>query len=348
MIFLKTMVAKRTVCIFSNYDASEKTLCALYLASYIVKQYRYCVWVAPYKVYRSSKYFGFSHQWDNRVMSLNDQKEAIRTRLSNCEICFLFDESETLLSLLPPSTKTAFFLDPHTWNPPTSPDFAKKCTYLLASSSYVTKKIVEPNVFHHDILCPFDPAAHIIPRPRIQSGDTASLFYNAYGMSLAERQCVQQIAEIVKQCCPESKSVVCCYTAKLKPEHGFDPLTYDWRLFDYLKQSDWIIDLNPRPLHGFFAAFAGALGIQWSCLNIPPNTDKYSAARRHLIPYPEGGLLPQNVEVIAGHIVRQLMEKFNSDLDRDRDVGSYIKRFDKFIETMNQMLGTKKEKFDDR
>jgi hypothetical protein len=79
----------------------------------------------------------------------------------------------------------------------------------------------------------------------IQTGSTASLFYNAYGMSFAERQCVQQISEIVKKCCPNSKSVIGYYDVNATPVPGIDSRTYDWRLLDYLKCTDWIIDLNP-------------------------------------------------------------------------------------------------------
>jgi hypothetical protein len=93
---------------------------------------------------------------------------------------------------------------------------------------------------------------------------------------------------------------------------------------------------------GFFAAFAGTLGIQWSCFDIPPNTDEYSAARRHLIPYPDGGLILSNAEAIAEHIVRQLMTPMDNDIDRNKGEGSHFKRVTQFNRSMNQMLGIKR------
>ena len=95
---------------------------------------------------------------------------------------------------------------------------------------------------------------------------------------------------------------------------------------------------------GLFASFAGALSIQWSCFDLPPNTDVYSAARRHTVPYPKGGLTLANAENIAGHLVRQLSTPFNDDLERNRGAGSYLKRLNGFTETMNKLFKKKKAK----
>ena len=300
------MVAKRTIGIFANYDASEKTLCALYLATYVARRYRYAAWIVPEEVTEESRYYGFSHQWDAEVMPLRSEAEAIKERLTAvdpntghaaCEICFFFEDNDLLRSLLPPEAKTALFLDHRALNFAKAGAVAKKYTYVIPPSPYVSKKLVQPNLIWNDLFLPFDPAVQITPKSWIQSGNKASLFYNAYGMSFTERQCIKQISEIVKECCPESKSVICYYNAKDAFEEGKDSKTYDWKLFDYLKHVDWIIDLNPRPLMGFFAAFAGTLGVQWSCFDLPPNTDEYNAARRHLVPY--AVLVFQGVDVFC-------------------------------------------------
>ena len=134
---------------------------------------------------------------------------------------------------------------------------------------------------------------------------------------------------------------MCYYDAENLSEPGFDAQAYDWKLFEYLKKADWIVDLNPRPLLNFFSGFAGTLGTQWSCFNLPPNTDEYNAARRHLVPYPKDGLVLKNVEPIAESIVKHLATPFTCDLDRDRNIGSYLKRTNKFIKALNLMFGVK-------
>ena len=335
------MAAKRTVGIFSNYNVSEKTLCALYLTVHVCRRYRHAVWVVPEDITPKSKAFGFSHQWDNEVMSLASEVKAIKEKLSDCELCFFLEENDRLYSLLPSSTKTALFLDHRDLDYNQADAMAKKHTYVLSPSPYISKKLIQPNLIWNDLLCPFDPAVQLTASSWIKSGSTASLFYNAYGMSFLERQCVQQVSEIVKKCCPESKSVICYYDANDPASLGKDSKTYDWKLFDYLKQVDWIIDLNPRPLMGFFAAFAGTLDIQWSGFDLPPNTDEYSAARRHLIPYPKGGLTLDNAEKIAMPLVRQLTQPFCDDTDRNQGAGAYVNRLTKFTNCMNKLLGVR-------
>jgi hypothetical protein len=245
---------------------------------------------------------------------------------------------------LPKAVKTVFLLDPYTWNGEQSQNFANKCTYALSTSPLITKKITQKSIIFNDLLCPFDPVTQLIPTSRIDSRFTGSVFYNAFGLSSTERQCLRAIADTVQICCPDIKSVIGCYNSRIPPEPGLDTQTYDWKLLEYLKRTDWIVDLNPQPLIGFFAAFAGSLGLQWSGFDLPPNTDEYSTARRHLIPYPEGGLIRNNVESITEHIIRQLTFVFKTDLDRNKGVRSVSKRFDGFIKGMNQIFGKKENK----
>jgi len=104
-------VGKRTVGIFANYDASEKTLCALYLAEHITSKYRHVVWIVPNDAPQRSRYHGFSHKWDTQILSFKSDIEQIKTQLANCEMCFFFEENERLRSFLSETTKTITFLD---------------------------------------------------------------------------------------------------------------------------------------------------------------------------------------------------------------------------------------------
>ena len=332
---------KKIVALFAGYNASEKTLCALYLAENILKRYKYIVWVVPDDVRAGSKYFGFSHKWDTEVLSLKSKESEIKKRLCHCEMCIFFEESEQLYSMLPAGTKTAVFLDPYQWTYRQSKGFAQKCTYVLSSSPAVTKKIVQPNLLTHDILCPFDHSLQMLPQVHFPPGEKATLFYPAYGMSFSERIGLLRIADIVKTCCPQIKSVVAYYDATDTSEAGKDSRTYDWKLLNYLKQADWIIDLNPRPLLGLFASFAGALGIPWAGFILPPNTDEYHAARRHLVPYPKGGLTIQNAEEIAGTLVEHLMRSNRNEVERNKGAGAYANRLNEFTRAMNKLFDKK-------
>lgn len=335
------MAAKKVVVIFSKYEATEKTLCALYLADHILCRYKYAIWVVPEDVKLNGRYAGFSHKWDKEVISLASNIDKVKALLAKCEMCIFLDDSETLFSLLPPKAKTACFLDPHTWHYEQSRQFAKKCDYVLSTSHYITKKLVRANLFTHDIFCPFTPTIQLIPRVWIDSGEVATIFYPAYGMSFAEKQCLRQIAEIVKMCCPKTKSVIGTYNTREKSEIGMDTRAYDWKMLDYVKQSDWIIDLNPRPLFGLFASLAGSAGIQWSCFDIPPHNDDYNAARRHLIDYPDGGLTMENADGIAENIVRQLSEPLGDEATRMQGAGAYAKRLKEYSVAMNRLFGKK-------
>ena len=348
------MAVKRTIAVFSNYDASEKTLCALYLVKHILHQrYHHAVWVIPETVSPMHRYSGFSYEWDAAALSLASQEEKIKRLLNQrvqisknnhvpaCELCFFFEENELLYSLLPEEAKAAVFLDHRKWDRDKSKAFAKKCDYILTPSPHTVRSLRQPGIVSSSLLCPFDSYLQLIPKVCITSGQTATLFYPAYGMSFLERQCIQQVSEIVKECCPGTKSVIGYYDTDETAEPGRDARTYDWKLLEYLKHTDWIIDLNPRPLMGLFGSFAGAFCIQWTCFDLPPNNDEYNAARRHLIPYPQGGLRIKNAEEIAGYIVRQLSVTFNDDSERNRGAGSYTKRLKELYRTMNRVFGTK-------
>ena len=154
---------KRVVGVFSPYNASEKTLCALYLTVGIVNRYRRPVWIVPEDVPLKSRYSGFSYKWDTErwlkssrkprtncrqeiplsVLSLASEADRIKDKLAECEVCIFFEESETLHSLLPKSTKTAVFIDPYQWEHERSKNFVKKCTYSLSTSPWIQKEIVQ-------------------------------------------------------------------------------------------------------------------------------------------------------------------------------------------------------------
>ena len=329
-------------------------LCALYLIKHILHQrYRHVVWVTPSTVSPAPQYSGFSYEWDHATLSLASQKETIQKLLNQpvqigknnhvpaCELCFFFEESELLYSLLPEEAKSAVFLDHRKWDRDRSRSFVKRCTYVLTPSAHTLRSLRQPGLASSSLLCPFDSYLQLVPRGSMISGHKSTLFYPAYGMSFLERQCLQHIADIVKECCPESKSVIGYYDTDETAEPGRDARTYDWKLLEYLKQTDWIIDLNPRPLMGLFGSFAGAFCIQWTSFDLPPHNDEYNAARRHLIPYPQGGLRIKNAEEIAGHIVRQLSVSFSDDSERNREAGPYTKRLKELYRTMNRVFGMK-------
>jgi len=231
----KRTTVKKTVGIFSKYDATEKTFCALYLAEHILFRYRHVVWIVPDDVPLNSRYHGFSHKWDAKILSLGSQAEQVKAAIADCEQCLFFDESEQLFSLLPKEAKTAFFLDPHNWRYRHSRSFAKKCTYTFSVSPHITNTLADRYLLDNTLLCPFDHCLQMMPKTGIASGKAATLFYPAYGLTYLERQCLRQVSEIVKMCCPHSKSVIGYYDTKETSTKGVDAQTYDWKLLDYLE-----------------------------------------------------------------------------------------------------------------
>jgi hypothetical protein len=193
-------VGKRTVGIFSNYNASEKTFCALYLAEHILCKYRHVIWIVPDDLLKNGQYYGFSHKWDEKVLSLASQSEKIESQLKNCEIFFFFEENEQLYSLLPETAKTILFLDPYNWNHEQSRAFASKCTHSFASSPYFVNTLAQRNLLENVLLCPFDHCLQMIPRVGIPSGRAATLFYPAYGTPARNRGA--EITAVLQTCIP--------------------------------------------------------------------------------------------------------------------------------------------------
>jgi len=200
------MGKKKNVAVFSNYDASEKTLSALHFVKYLL-DHRYChvTWIVTDEIQPRDKQFGFSFYWDKKVLPLHHVDE-IKEKTTECVCCFFFEESKLLYSFLPKGTKKALFLDPYTWKHRVSRIFAEKCDFIIAVSPYIVQKIVMPNVFTHDLLCPFNHglnfASNVQAVPYGGTCESSLLLYNTYGMSFVERQCVLRVSDIVKACCP--------------------------------------------------------------------------------------------------------------------------------------------------
>jgi hypothetical protein len=257
-------------------------------------------------------------------------------------MCIFFEESELLYSVLPKGTKKAVLMNPYTWCHETSPAFAKKCEYAVSVSPYVSKKIVRPHLLSNEVRMPFAPPLRWTPRHNLQTGERSVLFYNAYGMSYPERECIEQVADTVKVCCPQSKSVIGYYDKKEKSRPGRDARVYDWQMIKYLEHTDWIVDLSQKPLLTLFPMMAGVIGAQWSGFDLPPNNDDYNATRRHLIPYPSGGLTIDSAGVIAEHLVRHLTKPFATEADKNQSAWSSQDRSSKFMGVMNRWFKRKK------
>ena len=184
----------------------------------LLQRYHRVIWVIPDRVTPNHRYAGFSHEWDLATIPLKEKSDVIQKILNEsvkirrdtyapaCEICFFFDADDFLHSLLPKTAKSVLFLDHREWDEGNIKDFAKKCTHILTPSRYTAKDTRHPTLIHESSLCPFDSAAQLIPKVNLVPGQEATLFYPAYDMTFAERRCIQQIADIVKECCPNSGS----------------------------------------------------------------------------------------------------------------------------------------------
>jgi hypothetical protein len=339
---------KRTVGILAKYDASEQCICAAFLAQYISKCYRYVVWFSPAKPKQTDTLKGFSHQWDKEVIPRTNPKANMR--LKKCDTFFFFEPDNEAFDLLPKNAVTSLIINPHTWNTETY-KFAKRCTYSLVLSPewlvYFGRHYYLDNV----LVWPFDPAMQCIPRQNPLADKEPRLFYPAYGLEENDLQFVKQVAELVKLCCPQIKSVVGFYDSKEKSVPGYDANTYDWRLQKYLQQSDWIVYLNPQPVFSLFPACAGGYGIKWSGFNISPNTDIYNDSRRHLIDtntksiYTGIDQAVPDLDDTVIQLVRRIEMPGKRSEDPNRTSGAWEQRRAEFLRITGKILGIKKLKY---
>ncbi len=331
---------KRIVAIYANYNASEQTLCAEFLAAYIVKCYRFVRWFVPEIPKPGGRFHGFSHQWDAEVVPCKGR--AFRQNAALCDTCFFFEPNDALFDALPPNAVTAYVVDPGNRKPDTIA-FEKRCTYtLLASDRWLDRRDTGRNA----LVWPYDPSVQCIPRSDLDYEREPRLFFPAFGLDGPDRQFVLQVADIVKRCKPNARTVVGYYDAVAASGPGNDARTDDWRLIRYLQNSDWIVDLNPRPLYGLFAACAGGYGHQWAGFDLAPNSDDWNASRRLLITQPvvrnESGerVLP-DLETTATRLVARLDVPFQSADERHRCCGVWDHRRAEYLRVTNLVLGVR-------
>ena len=335
---------KRTVGIYAPYDGSEQTLCAEYLAGYITRGYRYVKWFVPDRADVKGRSCGFSHKWDSEVVPWQGNLKNARKTAAVCDTFFFFQANEEIFERLPRDAVTALLVDPRNRDAAYL-DFAHRCTFTLwPGQEWIPDRNFTDRT-GNAFLWPFDPTVPLIPK-RSPDFVEPKLFFPAFGLSAIERDFVRQIAMIVKRCRPNFKAVVGCYDATIPSIPGFDSQVYDWRLLQYLRCSDWIIDLNPRPLLCLFAAFAGGLEIQWTGFDVAPNSDRWNQARRHLISEPiqrigsADQVLP-DLESTALQIVSRLDAPMANNHDRHRGSGVWDQRRTEFLRVTNLVLGNK-------
>ena len=332
---------KRIVGIHASYNASEQTLCAEFLAGYIAKCYRFVKWFVPEIPERAR---GFSHQWDTEVVPCYGSGEKAKRTAAQCDTFFFFRPQDDLFDALPRHAVTAFVVDPRNRTPETVA-FGRRCTFtLLPSEQWLDRKNADHR--RHILVWPCDPSVQCIPRIDLDYEKEPRLFFPAFGLSYLDRHFILQVADIVKRCKPNVKTVVGYYDANVIPTAGNDSRTHDWRLIRYLQNSDWVIDLNPKPLYGLFAACAGGYGLQWVGFDTVPNNDEWNASRRHLISQPIGRpgnqerVLP-DLESTATQIVALLDTPFPSVDQRHRSCGVWDHRRAEYLRVTNIVLGVK-------
>jgi hypothetical protein len=335
---------KRTVGIYAKYDASEQSLCALSLINYIITRYRYVVWFTPKGVKAGDPAHGFSHQWDSGIVPKSSPK--CNAKLKDCDTFFFFEPDTEILDILPKDASTSFIIDPYNWNS-TTKDFAKACTHaLLLSPDWMpifSKYYHLPNL----IVWTFEPVMQGATLRKPFAEKELRLFYQAYGFPVLNRHFVKQVAELVRLCRPKTKSVIGFYDAAEPSGPGYDARAYDWRLHQYIQNCDWIVDLNPQPLFGYFPSCASSYGLRWLGFGIPPYTDIYSQTRRYLIETktkPVGARVPKailNAEETAAQIIRHLDNAEKTPKDINYAPGAWERRSEEFLRVTDFILGVR-------
>ena len=338
---------KRSVGIYAAYDASEQCLCAAFLARYIVSCYRYVHWFVPHAPGPKDRTFGFSHQWDTEVLEWHPANQAIRDAVKSCDTFFFFMPNRELFDLLPVGTVTACVFDPRTRGSDTL-RFARKCAWPLVTSGEWTRQYPSLALWDSLTVWPFAPSIPCALRRDLDYEQQPRLFFPACGLTLSERMFVEQTAELVKLCLPNVRTVVGFYDAGTEAAPGVDSRTHDWRILRYLQNSDWLIDLNPRPFYTLLPALAGGYGLQWAGFDLIPHTGDDCSARRHLVEtrldrnHPQYGVKAvPDLEDTAEQIVRLLTTPFHGELDRHRGSGAWDNRRAEFLRVTNRILGIK-------
>jgi hypothetical protein len=338
---------KRTVGIYAEYDASEQTLCAVFLARYISNCYRYAKWIVPQPPKSVKRSFGFSHQWDTEVIPWREGGKKIKSTLKLCDTFFFFEPNREILEMLPENAVTAYVINPRNRNAENQA-FAEQCTFQLVTSPIWKKYFKSTNLGNHLLVWPFDPAVQCIPKQDRDDVKSPRIVFPAFGLSVEERTFIEEVARQVKSRCPNIQTVVTFYDALVKPVPGIDSRTDDWRLIRYLQNSDWLIDLNPRPCFCLSAAFAGGYGIPWCGYDLAPNTDNLNGARRHLLQAPSDYSDCLDVrtarpclESTVEQIVSRLATPLHGDLERHAGAGFWDHRRAEFFRVTNTVLGIK-------
>ena len=331
---------KRMVGIYANYNASQQSFCAEFLAGYIAKCYRYAKWFVPDTPQVSSRFHGFSHQWDTEVVAWHNRNKETLKMVRECDTFFFFEPQEEILDSLPKHAVTAYFADPG--HPAAQLHaFAGRCSFVLLPGETFRDRIPFSVARTNLLLCPFEPLLQAIPRRDLDFEKQPRLFFPAFGFSRQYRFFVSQVADIVKLCKSNVQTVVGFYDQRIAPQPGLDSRTYDWRLLKYLRHADWVIDLDPQPVLSLFPALAGGYGLQWIGLETPPNTEYHNAAFRHLIPTLADNGTDDALETIAKNLVRILDRPFEGHLDRYAGLGAWEHRRTECLRIINLILGIK-------
>jgi hypothetical protein len=334
---------KRTVGIYAKYEASEQCLCASFFAGYVVTCYRHVNWFTPNTPKRDDPTAGFSHEWDTGTYPKTKSKYA--SKVKECDTMFFFEPDMETLNMLPANAVTSFVLNPYQWDDQAK-SFAKRCNNILLLSPEWFDFFSQYPYLRNIFVWPFMPIFPSSIRRRRDEKSPQRLFYPAYGLPIIERQFIRKVSGIVKLCRPDLESVIGFYHNGEQPEPGYDPHTFDWRLQKYLRQSDWIIDLNPQPLFGLFPSFACHYHLRWMGFNIPPHTDSYSQTCRHVIETKTKNTgcsravkAVPDAESTAEQIIRHIETMEKSQSDAYLVPGSWERRCVEFVKVTRSILG---------
>lgn len=322
---------KRYIGIYANYDASEQTWTALYLARYISQQYRFVKWIADDSIV-SPKYQGFSFHWDSKLTSVKDFKPNPNSEVYSAVL--MFNRNDTLLAKIPNDVITVFIPDCYSFD---KDDyiFAKKCKYVFIPCEFWLDQITRRYYADNYTLWHYYPVTQYASKLPSKDGKLR-LFFPVFGLSMKDIHFIEKVIDITKQINPDIHTVLGNYNAILSERQGYDTKVFDWRLHDYIRETDIIIDLNPQLKYGFFPMYAAGHEMQWIAYENPLVNEQLASAHRNLLTPPSPDYTTEDLENVSRELTQAVLRLQQGNTVDNSNYWTI--RCQRFIETTNLLL----------
>lgn len=328
---------KKTVGIVADYNASEQTFCALYLAGYLERIHRYVLYLTPEPPDKAHVQ-GFSHQWDARIKSISEECDA-KKYLGRCDNVFWFHQIPSYQKFIRPGTVTACVANPYYWTKEQY-QLCRTSTYTLVTAKSLLPAIQHAQYLPNCVYWSFDPLFQSIHNGAV---GLKNVLIPAFGFTPEQFNFSHSVQSVIRACLPDWRVLLGTYDAKTESSADLVTDMDDWRIKNYLKHTSCIVDLNYNPIWNLYSSLAGCFCIPWMGYDLPPHNDIENQSQRRLITCDTrqtsrfASVAVYNAEQTALQIVRFLQElgQFHT-----QPIGMFEQRRDAFLDITNKIVKT--------